>query len=397
MATLYLTEPGTALQKDGERLVVTRDEQLVEAIPLLKLDQVVVMGRGVRVTTPALFALARRGIDLVYLAGKSGRFVARMRGEDTGYAKLRFGQALLVADRGRSLALAREFVRGKLHNQRLLVLRHASSPRDQAAAEGIARMSERVDGTEDVEVLRGLEGQGAALYFGVFRRLLRQDLGFTRRAYYPPPDPVNALLSFGYTLLLQRILGAVGVVGLDPYLGVFHVLDFGRPSLALDLEEEFRPLVVDSLVLDLVNHRTLTAADFTRDKGALLANAGHFDVEINLKDLAAMAVERRVARPNVEQFTLPGDRRVYLLAGGRLVNLAAGDGHPVEIMDMSFALQALAVEYMARCGPGLEKRVYRVPEEMDREVAELKLASLGLSIDRWSDSQKAYLGRDGEA
>ncbi len=277
MATLYLSEPGTALQKDGERLVVTRDDQLVEAIPLVKVDQVVVMGRGVRVTTPALFALAGRGIDLVYLAGKSGRFVARLRGEDTGFARLRFQQALLVADVGRSLALAREFVRGKLHNQRVLVLRHAGGePWGQSAAEGIARMMERIDAAPDVDVLRGLEGQGAAQYFGAYRRLLRQDLGFARRAYYPPPDPVNALLSFGYTLLLQRILGAVGIVGLDPYLGVFHVLDYGRPSLALDLEEEFRPIVVDSLVLDLVNHHAVTAADFAtvKDGGVQLGDAG---------------------------------------------------------------------------------------------------------------------------
>ncbi|HOG48825.1 MAG TPA: CRISPR-associated endonuclease Cas1 [Anaerolineae bacterium] len=277
MATLYLSEPGTALQKDGERLVVTRDERVVEAIPLLKVDQVVVMGRGVRVTTPALFALASRGIDVVYLAGKSGRFVARMRGQETGFGRLRFEQALLVADTARSLALARELVRGKLHNQRVLVLRHGGSEAwAQAAAEGIARMMERIDGAGDADVLRGLEGQAAALYFGAYRRLLRQDLGFARRAYYPPPDPVNALLSFGYTLLLQRILGAVGIVGLDPYLGVFHVLDYGRPSLALDLEEEFRPIVVDSLVLDLVNHRVLTAGDFrpVKDKGVLLGDAG---------------------------------------------------------------------------------------------------------------------------
>ena len=191
-----------------------------------------------------------------------------------------------------------------------------------------------------------------------------------------------------------RGLGAhVVVTEVDPVRAVEAHMDGYRVLPSLEAARVGDVFVTVTGCRDLL---TRPHFEVMRD-GALLANAGHFDVEINLKDLAAMAVERRVARPNVEQFTLPGDRRVYLLAGGRLVNLAAGDGHPVEIMDMSFALQALAVEYMARCGPGLEKRVYRVPEEMDREVAELKLASLGLSIDRWSDSQKAYLGRDGEA
>jgi adenosylhomocysteinase len=134
----------------------------------------------------------------------------------------------------------------------------------------------------------------------------------------------------------------------------------------------------------------------TMRDGALLANAGHFDVEINMDDLAALAVERQVARPNIERFTMPNGRRVYLLAGGRLVNLAAGDGHPVEIMDLSFALQALAALYIVQRGRDLEKKVHKVPEELDREVAELKLASLGLAIERLSEEQRCYLGLEKE-
>ncbi|MDN5364617.1 MAG: adenosylhomocysteinase [Eubacteriales bacterium] len=125
--------------------------------------------------------------------------------------------------------------------------------------------------------------------------------------------------------------------------------------------------------------------------GAILANAGHFDVEINKPELRAEAVEVRVVRDNIEEFRLKDGRRLYLLAEGRLVNLAAGDGHPVEIMDMSFALQAMSALYLVQQGTGLEKKVYPVPEEIDRKVAWLKLKSLGTDIDRLTPEQEEYL------
>jgi adenosylhomocysteinase len=125
--------------------------------------------------------------------------------------------------------------------------------------------------------------------------------------------------------------------------------------------------------------------------GAVLANAGHFDVEINKVQLAGMAVRRRVARKNIEQFDLPGGHKIYLLAEGRLVNLAAGDGHPAEIMDMSFAIQALSARYIVENASNLVKKLYPVPGEIDSRVASLKLKSLGIEIDSLTEEQKAYL------
>lgn len=265
MATVYLTEQGSKLSKIDERLIVSRGNETLEEIPLIKVDQVIVMGKGVRVTTPAVFALARRGIELVYLTQRGG-YVTRTRGRESKFARLRFRQALMVNDPAATLPLAREIVRGKLLNQAALIQKRAGQS-GRRAVEGIKKMIARLDRTKDLEVLRGLEGQGAAVYFNAFRRLLRQDLSFRKRAYYPPTDPVNAALSFGYTLLLNQLVGAVQVVGLDPYLGFFHVIDYGRPSLALDLEEEFRPLIVDRLVLDLINGQKLEARHFTRPPG----------------------------------------------------------------------------------------------------------------------------------
>jgi adenosylhomocysteinase len=124
--------------------------------------------------------------------------------------------------------------------------------------------------------------------------------------------------------------------------------------------------------------------------GAILANAGHFDVEINKPELEALAVSRRTVRRNIEEYRMGDGRRLYLLAEGRLVNLAAGDGHPAEIMDMTFALQALSLEYVNGRYREIGKRVVNVPYELDEQVARVKLESLGIAIDTLSDAQRAY-------
>lgn len=125
--------------------------------------------------------------------------------------------------------------------------------------------------------------------------------------------------------------------------------------------------------------------------GVVMCNAGHFDVEINIPELAELAVSRKVVRRDIEEYALSDGRKLYLLAEGRLVNLAAGDGHPAEIMDTSFALQALSARYMLENAKNLENRVYLVTEEIDKRVAEIKLNSMGVTIDKLSPEQEAYL------
>jgi adenosylhomocysteinase len=140
------------------------------------------------------------------------------------------------------------------------------------------------------------------------------------------------------------------------------------------------------------NKNVITEEHFRVMKdGAILSNAGHFDVEVNKNQLAAMSQGRRQVRLNIEEFQLVDGRRIYLLAEGRLVNLAAGDGHPAEVMDMTFALQALSLQYLAISAHELEPKVYSVPSEMDLKVAQLKLDTLGLKIDTLSKEQKQYL------
>jgi len=134
------------------------------------------------------------------------------------------------------------------------------------------------------------------------------------------------------------------------------------------------------------------AADLSRLRdGAILANAGHFDVEIDKAALNRLAEPAGSPRANIEEYRFPDGRRIYLLAEGRLVNLAAGDGHPAEIMDLSFALQFLAMDYLRR-SEGLPQAVLPLPAELDREVARLKLSAMGIAIDSLTESQRAYLG-----
>jgi adenosylhomocysteinase len=125
--------------------------------------------------------------------------------------------------------------------------------------------------------------------------------------------------------------------------------------------------------------------------GAILANTGHFNVEIELPALLALATETRQAREFVEEFTMDDGRRIYLIADGRLVNLAAAEGHPAQVMDMSFANQALSAEYVVQNAASLEKKVYVVPEEIDNEIARLKLATMGITIDQLTEEQAKYL------
>jgi CRISPR-associated protein Cas1 len=267
MATLYVTEPGTQVHKESDRLLVRRGDEVIDAVPMIKVDQVVLMGRGVSLTTSAMHALTKRGVDIVYLSG-GGKFLSRVIGQEHKHSRLRQRQAVLIENGDFSLAAASAVVRAKVGNQRVLVQRHSEGASwSRSALSGMDAMRTRAENARDLNELRGFEGQGAKEYFSLFRRLLKppQDgpsWGFERRAYYPPPDPVNAALSFAYSMLLRDVTTACELIGLDPYLGFLHVIDYGRPSMALDLMEEFRPVVADSIVLEAINRPYLALQDF---------------------------------------------------------------------------------------------------------------------------------------
>ncbi len=265
MATYYVSEQGAVVRKQDERLVVTKDDAVIAEIPMHQLDQLVILG-NVQLTTQAVTLLLKAGTDTVFMSttgGARGRLIS----DESAFAELRLRQLQAMSDEGRNLALARPTVIGKLINQRALLAGAGNgSAALNPALRGIAEMTEAARRAANAESLRGFEGKAGAWYWPAFRQLLKNDMGFAQRVYHPSPDPINALLSFGYALLQKDVAAAVHLVGLDPYLGFFHTVQYGRPSLVLDLMEEFRPVLVDPLVLKMVARDEIREADFARTR-----------------------------------------------------------------------------------------------------------------------------------
>jgi CRISPR-associated protein Cas1 len=274
-AVLYLQEPGSYVGKRSEHLVIRKDGTELNKIPLHAVRQVVIFG-NVQISTQALETLATNEIPVAYLTGY-GRFIAMLNPAPTKNVALREAQFRRFADPTETLRLAKAVVRAKLSNQRTLLMRslrgradddtEPSRGSDEPAARDLAELLRRLDGAPAMESVLGLEGQGAALYFGEFNRFLRtappgRGFDFQHRNRRPPRDPVNALLSFAYALLAKDCFAALCTVGFDPYKGFYHQGRHGRPSLALDLMEEFRAIIADSVVLTLINNRILTPDDF---------------------------------------------------------------------------------------------------------------------------------------
>jgi CRISPR-associated protein Cas1 len=266
---LIVDTQGAQLRKAGERLIVQHEGETTDSVPIGPLQQVIVMGRGVGASTALLYDLVRRGVDVVYQS-QNERFGFRLVGPVSKHSALRVRQVQVAADPVRALELARAVVAGKLHNQAAILRRCGEGVEEhvERAARIILHQASLAERAETADSLRGHEGSGAAAYFGVWPALFDAGRwGFGGRAYHPPPDPVNAMLSLGYTLLLNDVVSAAYRKGLDPTIGFFHTVDYGRPSLALDLEEEFRPVVVDVLVLGLLHHGLLEPTDFERRRG----------------------------------------------------------------------------------------------------------------------------------
>ncbi len=282
--TLYVTTPGAGLRKDGQSVVIEREDSPPGRVPLHMLGSLVVFG-GVWVSPALIEACASAGITLVLL-DRNGRFQARVEGPVSGNVLLRRAQ-YRASDSETGTEIVRGIVAGKIANQRAVLMRArrdhpAAGDGDPApdalrqAAERLADALRRTRGPElSIDALRGIEGEAGQLYFSVFHHLVRVETNgvfrFKGRTRRPPRDPVNALLSFLYTLLVHDCRAALESVGLDPAVGFLHRDRPGRPSLALDLMEDLRPILADRLALSLINRRQVCAGDFqTLDGGAVL-------------------------------------------------------------------------------------------------------------------------------
>lgn len=262
-APLYVTSQGASVGKSGERLVIRRRDAPDVHARLIDVSQLSLFG-NIQVSAQALRTIVDRGAPILHFT-YGGWLAAVTTGASQRNVVLRVAQYQLAADAEGSLVLARAIVSGKIRNQRTMLRRNHRNHAEAALAE-LARLARAAGRSRGIDRLLGVEGLAARVYFSMFSGMLAASVpfDFRDRVRRPPTDPVNALLSFLYSLLAKDCTHACIAVGLDPYLGFYHQLHYGRPSLALDLAEEFRPLLADSVVLTVLNNGMLTEADFVR-------------------------------------------------------------------------------------------------------------------------------------
>jgi len=268
--TLYVTTENSFLRLDHETLKVSVERETKLQVPLHHLGGVLCFGDVL--VSPALMRRCGEDGRSLVLFDRNGRFKARVEGPVSGNVLLRRAQHEASCDKEKTLSIARKIVAGKIQNCRQVLMRAAREAEDsedeqplREGTEALAGALSRLPRCDDLDQLRGIEGESARAYFGVFDRMVREDRESFRldgRNRRPPLDPMNALLSFLYALLTNDCVAAAEGVGLDPQVGFLHALRPGRAALALDLMEELRAILADRLALTLVNRRQVTAANF---------------------------------------------------------------------------------------------------------------------------------------
>lgn len=274
MATLYLTEPGAVLRKSSDHFIIEKNKVKLQELPCADVEHVMIFG-NVQVTTPALWKLAEQSIEIAFFS-LSGKLLCQLTPPWPKNLLLREAQWRQHLDSGFSLRLSRALVAGKLRNALALIRDYRRNHPELDCAAEVTALESALTKTADAtsrEVLLGLEGSATAAYFKTLGRMFLPPWTFTTRTRRPPKDPVNAVLSFGYTIVANELQSLLDGIGFDPYAGFYHVAEYGRPSLALDLLEEFRHSLVDRLALHLFNQNVFAAADFqTLDAGGVHLN-----------------------------------------------------------------------------------------------------------------------------
>jgi CRISPR-associated protein Cas1 len=300
--TLYITSDDAYLSKERETFVVEIDKKKVFQAPIHSIENIVCF--GFKPLTPALMAFCAENNVGVSFLSENGKFLARVYGAQQGNVLLRKAQYAIADNEFESLKLARPIIAAKISNYRHMLLRHQRNHPGECpdpVTESAATLGERlvvIQQAASLDELRGYEGECASLYFGVLSCLIvaqQEDFTFAVRSKRPPLDPANALLSFLYAILANDVRSALETTGLDPQVGFLHQLRSGRPSLALDIMEEFRAYLGDRIMLNLINLRQVSRADFeVRESG-----------EVRMSDAARKTVLTAYQKRKQEEITHP--------------------------------------------------------------------------------------------
>jgi CRISPR-associated protein Cas1 len=320
---LVVQKSGSQVGQRGGEFVVTVQGEIVHKLPLHQVRAIYLYG-AVQLTAQAAESCLEHSIDVAYFAA-SGRFLGLLRGLPLSGIDARLGQYALFQQSFFRLRLARECIRAKIHNQRVMLMRNGDVP--DRVLRLLADARDATDGARDLTELLGIEGGAANVYFEQFATMLKGPewkFDFRGRNRRPPRDPVNALLSFGYSILAKEFAGVCHAVGLDPFLGFMHQPRYGRPALALDLMEEFRPLVADSVAISIANRGEIDVGDFIRGaSGTFLDEQGRrrfweawfrrLDAEVSHPEFGYKMSYRRMFEVQARQLwrVVRGDAPVY--------------------------------------------------------------------------------------
>ncbi|MCX7994988.1 MAG: CRISPR-associated endonuclease Cas1 [candidate division WOR-3 bacterium] len=277
MASLYITEQGARLTRTHSRLIIEKEDKSLLQVPIIKIDNIVIFGR-VSITIPVIELILNEGIPCVFLS-INGRLKGTLEPVKSKNIILRYRQYEKAKNEQFRVMISRSIVYGKIRNQKRLIQRFANNhPEIDFASElqELDIMLKHLQLKNTISAIMGTEGQATAIYFRAYAKLFKGEIGFEQRTRHPPRNQVNALLSLGYTLLVSEYLSLISGAGFDPYLGFYHGISYGRPSLALDIVEELRHPVIDMLALELIGRQMLKKEDFTGDStnGFFLSQEG---------------------------------------------------------------------------------------------------------------------------
>ncbi|ANQ54515.1 CRISPR-associated protein Cas1 [Thermosipho sp. 1063] len=263
---IYITQQGTVLSKKQGKLIVSKEGNIISEIPLNKIDKVNLMG-NISLTTPIINYFLNKKIEVIFMT-QNGKYRGKLYTDDYKNVLLRLKQYERSSDKQFKLKMAKAIVKGKLKNYYdFLINKSKHLPKGQLGKEiaTIRVMTSKIEQAKDIDVVRGLEGVDTKSYFKAFSRLIKnQNFKFEKRTMNPPKDPINAMLSFGYYLLYNEIMAAINIVGLDPYFGNLHTVEVSKKSLLFDLVEEFRNILIDSLVINMINRNEFNQSDFIK-------------------------------------------------------------------------------------------------------------------------------------
>ncbi|MEN3012993.1 MAG: CRISPR-associated endonuclease Cas1 [Endomicrobiia bacterium] len=292
MTSLYITEDYAVIKKHQQRIVVQKDDRILLEVPSFKIDKILLFGK-IQITADAIEWLLENNIDVAFF-NQYGRLKAKLQNIESKNVYLRILQYETYQDEKRRLSIAKSIVKGKIENMISFIKKFHKNHPDISFDEEINFLKKSVELLErkqHIGGVLGVEGVACSVYFGSFNKFLLNPHwhgSFSGRTKRPPRDPLNSLLSLGYSLVTNELVSVLCGVGFDPYVGFLHEIDYGRPSLAVDLLEEFRVAVVDRVVIEMVNNRVISIDDFDYKENTVLMKKEslkkffeHFDRKLN--------------------------------------------------------------------------------------------------------------------